>query len=130
MLSALAVLAILRKVLRRLVKRSRGGGRTLMIAIVGACVCLASNRAAVAQDPPNTGIKLQVPSGLAIDPEKWTSPEGLSSTIQVMLLLTVLSLAPAVMLMTTCFVRIVVVLGILRQALGTQQLPPSQVITS
>ncbi len=47
-----------------------------------------------------------------------------------MLLLTVLSLAPAVLLMTTCFVRIVVVLGLLRQAMGTQQLPPSQVITS
>jgi flagellar biosynthetic protein FliP len=47
-----------------------------------------------------------------------------------MLLLTVLSLAPAVLLMTTCFVRIVVVLALLRQALGTQQLPPGQVITS
>ena len=63
-------------------------------------------------------------------PEKWTSREGLSSTIQIMLLLTVLSLAPAVLLMTTSFIRIVVVLGILRQALGTQQLPPGQVITS
>ena len=47
-----------------------------------------------------------------------------------MLLLTVLSLAPAILLMTTSFVRIIVVLGLLRQALGTQQLPPSQVITS
>lgn len=63
-------------------------------------------------------------------PQNWTSPEGLASTLQVMLLLTVLSLAPAILLMTTSFVRIVVVLGLLRQALGTQQLPPSQVITS
>jgi flagellar biosynthetic protein FliP len=63
-------------------------------------------------------------------PERWASPEGLTSAIQVMLLLTVISLAPAVLLMTTCFVRIIVVLGLLRQALGTQQLPPSQVITS
>jgi flagellar biosynthesis protein FliP len=47
-----------------------------------------------------------------------------------MLMLTVMSLAPAILLMTTSFVRIVVVLGLLRQALGTQQLPPSQVITS
>ena len=47
-----------------------------------------------------------------------------------MLLLTVVSLAPAILLMTTSFVRILVVLGLLRQALGTQQLPPSQVITS
>ena len=63
-------------------------------------------------------------------PESWTSPQRLSSTLQVMLLLTVLSLAPAILLMTTSFVRIVVVLGLLRQALGTQQLPPSQVMTT
>jgi flagellar biosynthetic protein FliP len=63
-------------------------------------------------------------------PESWTSPERLSSTLQVMLLLTVLSLAPAMLMMTTSFVRIVVVLGLLRQAIGTQQLPPSQVITT
>ena len=63
-------------------------------------------------------------------PEQWTSRKGLSATLQIMLLLTVLSLAPAILLMTTSFVRIVVVLGLLRQALGTQQLPPSQVITS
>ncbi len=63
-------------------------------------------------------------------PQSWTSPERLSSTLQVMLLLTVLSLAPAILLMTTSFVRIIVVLGLLRQALGTQQLPPSQVITA
>jgi flagellar biosynthetic protein FliP len=71
-----------------------------------------------------------VPAGLAGGPEAWTSPQGLTSSMQVMLLLTVLSLAPAVLLMTTSFVRIIVVLGLLRQALGTQQLPPSQVITS
>lgn len=63
-------------------------------------------------------------------PDKWTSPEGLSSSLQVMLLLTIISLAPAVLLMTTSFVRVIIVLGLLRQALGTQQLPPGQVLTS
>jgi flagellar biosynthetic protein FliP len=63
-------------------------------------------------------------------PQDWTSPSGLASTLQVMLLLTVISLAPAILLMTTSFVRIIVVFGLLRQALGTQQLPPSQVISS
>jgi len=47
-----------------------------------------------------------------------------------MLTMTVISLAPAILMMTTSFIRIVVVLGLLRQAIGTQQLPPSQVITS
>ena len=69
-------------------------------------------------------------SFLLSGPEKWTSREGLSSSLQILILLTVLSLAPAVLLMTTCYVRIIVVLGLLRQALGTGQLPPSQVITS
>ncbi len=67
---------------------------------------------------------------IAGGPKQWTSPEGLSSSLQVLLLLTVLSLAPAVLLMTTCYVRIIIVLGLLRQAIGLQSLPPSQVMTS
>jgi flagellar biosynthetic protein FliP len=63
-------------------------------------------------------------------PAKWVGPRGLSSSLQILLLLTVLSLAPAILLMTTCYVRIIVVMGLLRQALGTAQLPPSQVVTS
>jgi flagellar biosynthesis protein FliP len=63
-------------------------------------------------------------------PAKWVSPKGLSGSLQVLVLLTVLSLAPAILLMTTCYVRIIVVMGLLRQALGTAQLPPSQVVTS
>jgi flagellar biosynthetic protein FliP len=67
---------------------------------------------------------------IAGGPEEWTSPQGLASSLQIMLLLTVLSLAPAVLLMTTCYVRIIIVLGLLRQAIGLQSLPPSQVMTS
>lgn len=62
--------------------------------------------------------------------EKMTSPEGLNSTLKIFLLLTILSLAPSVLIMTTCFIRFVIVFGLLRQALGTQQLPPNQVLTS
>ncbi len=69
-------------------------------------------------------------SFLLSGPEKWTSRQGLSSSLQIVLLLTVISLAPAILLMTTCYVRIIVVFGLLRQALGTGQLPPSQVVTS
>ncbi len=50
------------------------------------------------------------------------------ATISIVLLLTVLSLAPAILVMCTSFTRIIVVLALLRQALGTQSLPPSQVI--
>jgi flagellar biosynthesis protein FliP len=54
---------------------------------------------------------------------------GLSTVINIMVLLTVISLAPSIILMTTCFVRILIVLSLLRQAIGTQSLPPPQVIT-
>lgn len=58
------------------------------------------------------------------------SPQGMPSTLKILLLLTVLSLAPSILMMTTCFIRFVIVFGLLRQALGTQQLPPNQVIVS
>ena len=75
-------------------------------------------------------MSLPIPDYLRGGPDFWTSPQGMVPTLQIMLLLTVLTLAPAIVIMTTSFVRIVVVLSILRQAVGTNQLPPSQVITS
>ena len=65
-----------------------------------------------------------------LDVEQMTSPQGLNSTLKLFLLLTVLSLAPSILIMTTSFIRFVIVFGLLRQALGTQQLPPNQVLTS
>ncbi len=53
---------------------------------------------------------------------------GLSGALNIMVLLTVLSLVPAIMIMCTCFIRFIIVLGLLKQALGTQSLPPSQVL--
>ena len=54
--------------------------------------------------------------------------QGLSTSLSILLLLTVLTLVPAILVMCTSFTRIVVVLALLRQALGTQSLPPTQVI--
>ncbi|HEX3998314.1 MAG TPA: flagellar type III secretion system pore protein FliP [Pirellulales bacterium] len=101
-----------------------------VVALVALSTAASSRPLAAQQQQANSGAKIELPAGLAGGPEQWTSPEGLSSTLQIMLLLTVISLAPSVLLMTTCFVRILVVFGLLRQALGTQQLPPSQVLTS
>ncbi|HET6464964.1 MAG TPA: flagellar type III secretion system pore protein FliP [Nitrospiria bacterium] len=55
-------------------------------------------------------------------------PPQVSMAIQILMLLAVLSLAPALIIMVTSFTRIVVVLSFLRQALGTQQSPPNQVL--
>lgn len=63
-------------------------------------------------------------------PDLWLSPKGLTSSMQIVALLTILSVAPAILLMTTCYIRVIVVFGLLKQAMGTQQLPPSQVITA
>ena len=57
------------------------------------------------------------------------SPDGVMGSMGTLLALGALTLAPALIVMTTSFVRIVVVLGLLRQALGVQNLPPQQVIT-
>lgn len=57
-----------------------------------------------------------------------TDRENISAALQLIILLTVLSLAPAILIMTTCFTRIIIVLSLLRQALGTQQLPPNQIV--
>lgn len=56
-------------------------------------------------------------------------PRGFSVAMNIMILLTVISLAPSVMIMCTCYVRILIVLALLRQAIGTQSIPPAQVVT-
>ena len=55
-------------------------------------------------------------------------PAQLSTPLRLLVLLTVLSLVPSIVLMTTCFPRIVIVLAFLRRALGTQELPPNQIM--
>ena len=57
-----------------------------------------------------------------------STPQSVGSALQIVVLLTVLSLAPAILIMTTSFTRIIIVLSLLRQALGTQQLPPNQIL--
>ena len=105
-------------------------GLVKLLALALALCAALPVAPARAEDAGSRPLALNLPPEVTAGPEKWVSPEGLSSTIQVMLLLTVLSLAPAILLMTTCFVRVAVVLSMLRQALGTQTLPPNQVLTS
>lgn len=56
------------------------------------------------------------------------SGEDVSTTLQILLLLTVLSLAPSLLIMTTSYLRIIIVFHFLKNALGTQQMPPSQLL--
>lgn len=101
----------------------------LVVSAVVAVICLSSSAAA---QEPNSGdpVLPKLERTLTASPADWVSRERLSSTLQMVLTMSVLSLAPAVLLMTTGFIRIAVVLGLLRQALGIGQLPSNQVIAS
>lgn len=58
------------------------------------------------------------------------NPEKLTPAFRLAILMTLLSLAPALVMMLTCFVRIVIVLTLLRQAIGVQTVPPTQVLVA
>lgn len=60
--------------------------------------------------------------------EQSSSPTDLVSSLQILIILTVLTLAPSIIIMTTSFVRIIVVFHFIRQAIGLQQMPPNQVL--
>jgi len=55
-------------------------------------------------------------------------PGQVATSMKILFLLTILSLAPAILIMVTSFARIVIVLSFLRQAMGTQQMPPNQLL--
>ena len=57
-------------------------------------------------------------------------PSSVSLSLEILFLFTILSLAPAIAMTVTCFTRIIIVFHFLRQAMGIQQIPPTQVLTS
>ncbi len=88
----------------------------LLVCFAGGVLLTASN--SVAQTLPK----------ISIEVGQMTEPSELSSTLQIILLITVLALAPSIVIMMTSFIRFVIVLSFLRHALGVQQLPPNQLI--
>lgn len=92
------------------------------ILILSAAVLLILCQAVPALAEPFTLPNINLNIGGGADAGK------ASTVIQLLFILTVLSLAPAILLMLTSFTRIVVVLSLLRHALGTQQMPPNQIV--
>lgn len=89
------------------------------------------NQTAVSRQAPSaaapSNAPIQVPKiNFGITPSN--TPEDISVALQIILLLTVLSLAPSILVMATSFTRIVIVLSFVRRALATQQLPSNQII--
>ncbi|MBN1547377.1 MAG: flagellar type III secretion system pore protein FliP [Syntrophaceae bacterium] len=100
---------------------SRASGPFIILGILLAILLLQSEAiAAEALAIPN--INLNIGGGPA------DSPGRVAGVIQLLFALTVLTLAPAILLMMTSFTRIIIVLGLLRQAMGTAQMPPNQII--
>lgn len=96
--------------------------RFLKPALLGLLLGLSA--AAIAQ---STGQKVDVPSinlGLNGDSDK----EQLSASLRILAILTILSIAPAILILTTAFTRIVIILSFTRTALGAQNIPPNQVL--
>ncbi len=91
-----------------------------VISIILSLGLLVLSSTAAAQAPALPTLTLGV--------EQADSPEKVSTLLQVLLLLTVLSLAPAIVVMMTSFTRFAIVLSLVRHALGTQQMPPNQII--
>ena len=94
--------------------------KSLLIITVGMVLALCCSSFA-------SGGELQLPS-LRIGIEKGESPGDTSLLLQIILLLTVLTLAPSILVLMTSFTRLAVVLAFLRHALGTQQTPSNQMI--
>lgn len=110
----------------------------LLVVLIGAASARAQSAptparptptpsAPITQEPATGANPLNVPDLSGIVPTAGDR-EGVSTTLRILVLLTVLTLVPSVLVMTTCFPRIIIVLALLRQAVGTPQLPPSQVL--
>jgi flagellar biosynthetic protein FliP len=102
------------------------------MAACGLAIAAALPLRLEAQDRPSRPAAPAAPTQ-GIDPiriaEDAKKPENVSTAIQIAFVLTVLSLAPALLVMVTSFTRIVIVLSFVRRAIGTQELPPNQIIT-
>jgi flagellar biosynthetic protein FliP len=108
---------------RAIIRRRGGGLRRLAAAgALAALVVLISPSSALAQVPTVTTPYFTLGMAPGDDPARG------SAVLQIFLLMTVLSLAPAILTMVTSFTRIVIVLSLLRRALGTMQLPSNQIV--
>ncbi len=80
-----------------------------------------------AQSSTSSQDLLPIPK-ITVEVGKAQKSSDVAVTLQILLLMTILSLAPAIIILTTSFTRIIVVFHFVKQALGVQQMPPSQVL--
>lgn len=108
---------------RGAIVRALTGAGGLLGAVLLSLLAFAAGGAEAAQ-----AIAPSSPATLSLSIDGATAPDQISDTLKIVLVLTAISVAPSLLLMTTCFTRILIVLALLRQALGTATLPPNQVL--
>lgn len=91
--------------------------RTLLFVLTGLAVLLLAS-----------SVGAQVLPKITLGVEKATKPADVAVALEIVFLMTILTLAPSILILMTSFTRIVVVLSFLRHAMGTQTMPPNQVI--
>jgi len=107
--------------------KSRGFLWCLAVAVVAGLIAAFAHPALAQAVPGPTSPTVTIPRvNLGITPS--SKPQDVALTLQILLLLTVLTLAPSLLVLMTAFTRIVIVLSFVRTALGTQQVPPTQVL--
>ncbi|WP_371831646.1 flagellar type III secretion system pore protein FliP [Nitrospina gracilis] len=97
--------------------------RKLLLTFIGVLALTAF----FAAGPVSDAEAIPMPS-IQVGVEDTEEPEAMSTALQILALLTILTLAPSILILMTSFSRIVIVLSFLRQAMGTQQTPPTQVL--
>ena len=95
-------------------------------ALLSALLLLCSLGAAFAQTKSGSAPMTGIPVGVKLP--SVNQPQEMGQSLQMLGMLTVLAVAPGILMMMTSFTRIVIVLGLTRSAIGTQQLPPNQVL--
>ena len=101
----------------------------LTLLLCGALQLIGGSVAHAAPAPSHAGATsaaLPIPAIPGVSAAQ--GPQQVALSLQILALLTVLTLAPAILIMTTAFTRIVIVLSFLRSALGAQNIPPNQVM--
>ncbi|MGW8301598.1 MAG: flagellar type III secretion system pore protein FliP [Desulfobacterales bacterium] len=109
-----------------------GGAKSLqqLQRLLLAAVVLGIGLSALFLTPENSAAAAPQTAApfISIGMDQTQEPGKMAVVMQIFLLMTVLSLAPAILIMLTSFTRVVIVLSLLRRALGTMQMPPNQVI--
>lgn len=111
------------------------GGESFRLVVIGLCLCCSGLAQTLPQNPSPAPAVTAAPAPAATPTPAATSPNdnrngtNTPAPVVMVIVLGALGLAPFVLIMLTSFVKLAVVLSILRNALGTQQTPPNQVIT-